>query len=119
MPNAIFTFNSGRKQLLNHRHAELLQRLGKGSYITRDMADTPKVVKADVQPAFPGTDDPRTVEEVDAYIKAENAKIQQDKGDGLEELDADALRELAKERGVKVHARAGAEKLREALRSAA
>ena len=41
MPNAIFTFNTGRKQMLNQRHAELLRRLGKGSYITRDMADQP------------------------------------------------------------------------------
>ncbi|MFC3338806.1 hypothetical protein [Paracandidimonas soli] len=38
--------------------------------------------------------------------------------DGLDDLDAEQLRALAKERGVKVHARAGADKIREALRAA-
>ena len=40
-------------------------------------------------------------------------------GDGLDELDAAQLHELAKERGVKVHHAAGADKVREALREAA
>lgn len=39
-------------------------------------------------------------------------------GDGLDELEADELHVLAKERGVKVHANAGADKVREALRKA-
>ena len=110
MSKVLFTFNTGRQALAFPRDAELLRRLGKGNYATRDMADKPKIVKA-----FPGTDDPRTVEEVGAYIKAENAKVE---GDGLDELNAEALHALAKERGVKVHARAGAAKVREALRSA-
>lgn len=38
--------------------------------------------------------------------------------DGLDDLEADQLRALAKERGVKVHARSGADKIREALRAA-
>lgn len=40
-------------------------------------------------------------------------------GDGLDAMDAEALHTLAKERGVKVHANAGADKVREALRQAA
>lgn len=104
MSKVTFTFNNGRQRALTGNHAELLRRLGKGNYLTRDMR------------AFPGASDTRTPEEVDAHIKAENAKL---KGDGLDELDADALHALAKERGVKVHHKAGAEKVREALRSAA
>lgn len=38
--------------------------------------------------------------------------------DGLDALDADALRALAKERGVDVHHKAGADKVREAIREA-
>lgn len=38
--------------------------------------------------------------------------------DGLDGLDAVALHALARERGVKVHARSGAEKVRAALRGA-
>lgn len=111
MPKVLFTFNSGRQRLAFPKDAELLRRLGHGNYATRDMADKPKIEKE-----FPGTDDPRTAEEVDAYIKAENAKLG---GDGLDELDAEALHALAKERNLKVHPRAGADKVREALRSAA
>lgn len=111
MSKVLFTFNTGRQRLAFPKDAELLCRLGYGTYATRDMADKPKIEKA-----FPGTDGPRTVEEVDAYTKAANANAE---GDGLDELDAEALHALAKERGVKVHARAGAAKVREALRSAA
>lgn len=39
--------------------------------------------------------------------------------DGLDDLDAEQLRALAAERGVAVHARAGADKIRAALRAAA
>lgn len=39
-------------------------------------------------------------------------------GDGLDALEAEQLHALAKERGVKVHANAGADKVRAALREA-
>jgi hypothetical protein len=39
--------------------------------------------------------------------------------DGLDELNTEQLHALAKERGVKVHHNAGADKVREALREAA
>lgn len=39
--------------------------------------------------------------------------------DGLDELDADQLHALAKERGISVHHKAGADKVREALRQTA
>ena len=40
------------------------------------------------------------------------------KSDGLDELDAEKLHALAKERGLNVHHRAGADKVRAALREA-
>lgn len=113
MSKVLFTFKTGRQRLASLRDAEVLRRLGQGTYETRDMANMPKVEKA-----FPGTDDPRTVEEVDAYIKAENAALEREDDDGLDDLDAEALHAIAKERGVKVHHKAGADKVRAALREA-
>lgn len=55
----------------------------------------------------------------DGYVnplKAESQSVVQ--SDDLDSLDAEQLHELAKERGVKVHANAGADKVREALRNA-
>jgi hypothetical protein len=39
-----------------------------------------------------------------------------DEGDGLDSLDAEALHALAKERGIAVHHRSGADRVRAALR---
>lgn len=47
-----------------------------------------------------------------------NAVPQSATAEDLDALDADQLHALAKERGVKVHANAGADKVREALRDA-
>lgn len=99
MSKVLFTFNTGRQRLAFPKDAELLRRMGHGTYLTRDMADKPKIERA-----LPGTDGQHT------------AKLE---GEGLDELDAEALHALAKERNVKVHPRAGADKVREALRSAA
>lgn len=46
------------------------------------------------------------------------ATVEDAPADELDALDADALHALAKERGVTVHHRAGAEKVRSALREA-
>lgn len=73
-----FTFNNGRKRAMTGAQAKLMQRLGHGTYQTRDL-----------RAAVPQTD--------------------------LELLTLQQLHELAKSRGVKVHHRAGAEKVREAL----
>ncbi len=59
---------------------------------------------------------------IDARFKPAGAKEPAESAppadDGLEGLDAQQLHELAKERGVKVHHAAGADKVREALREA-
>lgn len=58
---------------------------------------------------------------IDARFKPadEPAKSAPPVGDDLDGLDAEQLHALAKERGVKVHHAAGADKVREALREAA
>lgn len=87
MSKVMFTFKTGRQRLANPRDAEVLRRLGQGTYLTRDM---------------------RANQEVPSPVQS----------DGLDGLDSEALHALAKERGVKVHPRAGAEKVRAALREA-
>lgn len=101
---------NGRVKMLTPAQARAMVFIGKGRYLTRDMEDKPKLNKA-----FPGTSDQRTPEEVDAYIKSENAKL---KGDELEIMGVEELRALAKQRGVAVHHKAGPEKIRAALRVA-
>ena len=111
----VFTFKNGKTRVMGQRYANVLSKLGKGTYETREL-------RAD-DPAFPGTPDTRTIAEVDAQIKADNAEIvtEQEEADAevsdeLDGLSVDELRELANARGVNVHHRAGAEKIRAALR---
>lgn len=93
MQKVNFTYKNGRERMLSARDAELLQRLGKGTYLTRDMAAA------------------RPLEVV--------LPVADNKGVDLDSLDGDALHALARERGVKVHHKAGADKVRAALREAA
>jgi hypothetical protein len=92
MERVDFTFKNGHTRIMAKRQAEILGKLGHGTYKTRDMASQPMVTKPMV--AAP-------VQEVD---------------DGLDALDREQLHVLAKERGVKVHHMAGADKVRAALR---
>lgn len=105
MQKVTFTYKNGRERMLSARDAELLQRLGKGTYLTRDMTAATGGFVAAGPVHVVGNQDI-----TDSYPQ---------KGDGLEGLDAEALRELARVRGVKVHHNAGAEKVRAALREAA
>lgn len=94
-----FTHKSGRQQSMPERMARTLQRIGRGTYMTRDMAAASVAAAPAVVPAAP--DVPVAPVAVD-----------------LESMDVDALRALAEERGVKVHHKAGAEKIRAALEAA-
>ena len=100
----VFTFKNGKSRTIKP----------KGTYETRELRAT--------DPAFPGTPDTRTIAEVDAQIKADNAEIEQEVAeqdeatDELDGLSVDELRELAEQRGIAVHHRAGADKIRAALR---
>lgn len=88
MHKVLFSYKSGRERLIPKRDADLLARLGKGTYMTRDMA------------AQPVSDQPEG-NSVDLSV-----------------LSAEELHFLAKQRGVKVHHKAGPEKVRAALREA-
>lgn len=82
---------------MTKQQATLLQKLGRGVYMTRDMAASREV-------ELPKIESPKRV--VTAVA------------DELEGMDKDELHELAKSRGVKVHHMAGADKVRAALREA-
>lgn len=109
----VFTFRNGTKRYVSEKTAKALHRIRLGTYATRDMA---------ADRAFPGTPDTRTIQEVDAEIKKANAGIAPEPvedpavSDELDALDRDALFALAVERGIKVHHKAGADKIRKALR---
>ena len=83
----------GRIVTVNMRQAEVLSRRGLGELANRSMEGKPQVTKA-----------------LPASLRAP---------DGLGALDKEALHALAKERGIKVHHAAGADKVRQALRDAA
>lgn len=105
MNKVVFTYRSGREREMSETHARILQKLGHGKYMTRDM-------RADVEYAFPGSQDRRTIQEIDELIRSANA------GGPYANMGAEELHALAKSRGVKVHHKAGAEKVRQALREA-
>lgn len=94
MEKVNFTFKNGHTRIMAKRQAEILGKLGHGTYQTRDMASLPMVTKPML--AAP--------------------PVQEDADDGLDALDKEQLHALAKERGVKVHHMAGADKVRAALR---
>lgn len=91
---------NGKILNVNARVAEVLMRKGivREAYQTRDMVASPvepvRVVAAVTSPSVEGS------------------------ADDLESMDKAQLHALAKERGVKVHHLAGADKVREALRAA-
>ncbi len=96
-----FTFKNGAVRSINHKAAEILQKAGKGTYQTRDMV-ADRFDPATYEPSIP-------VNLAELEAAAELA-------DDLDSMDRDALYDLAKERGVEVHHRAGADKIRAALR---
>jgi hypothetical protein len=103
MERVEFTFRrGGRSKLVTSTQAKVLQRAGLGTYQTRDMARQPMVTKP-----------------MQATPALEPVPAAEPQDDGLKALDKEQLHAIAKERGVKVHHMAGAEKVRAALREAA
>lgn len=97
--NVDFKYINGRQRTMNRRYADVLSKLGHGTYMTRDMrAAEPAPVAP--EPVVPAQEQP------------EPATLD------LDAMDADALHALAQERGVKVHHKTGADKVRDALRQA-
>ncbi|CAA2107652.1 hypothetical protein [Variovorax paradoxus] len=103
MDRVDFTFKNGHTRIMAKRQAELLGKAGFGTYQTRDMSAQPMVTRPMVAQAA-------TPPEVEAETTD---------GDGLDAMDREQLHALAKDRGVKVHHMAGADKVRAALRESA
>jgi hypothetical protein len=88
MERVNFKFKNGHTRVMGEHQAKVLGKLGHGTYMTRDM------------------------------VASRTETVLHNEGDGLDAMDREQLHALAKERGVKVHHMAGAEKLRTALRDA-
>jgi len=88
----------GRSQLVPIAQAKALQRAGYGTYEDRSMQGRTAIKALSAAP--------------------QSLPASQSVPDGLGALDKDQLHALAKERGVKVHHAAGADKVRAALRDA-
>ena len=114
MEKVDFTFRrGGRTKTVTATQAKVLQRAGLGTYQTRDMAFQLMVTKPmKAEPAL--AKEPERADVADDAVETDAAI-----DDGLDALDKDELHALAKERGVKVHHMAGADKVRAALREAA
>ena len=96
----ITVVRNGRKMRVSEKHARAFERAGiaiRSEYMTRDMraVEVPAVVMPDP-----------SVEPEPAEAPA----------DDLESMDVDELRALAESRGIKVHHRAGKDKILAALR---
>ena len=105
MEKVDFTFKrGGRTKQIAEKQAQLLQRAGMGTYLTRDMV----AARGAVLPNSQQIQEP----------EAPKPPLVMGVADELDALDKDQLHALAKERGVKVHHMAGADKVRTALREA-
>lgn len=94
-----FKYPNGKERMMSEREAKILSRLGRGTYLTRDMVA-----------------DNLSVDHGDGYAPV--GPIESFEPDYLDSMTAEQLHELAKRRDIKVHHKAGADKVRAALRSA-
>lgn len=100
-----FKYNDGRTRLIKESAARILQKLNKGSYLTRDMAHQPAaVVVQKATEAVPVDHEPEP-------------EAEESVSDDLDAMEKQELHALAKEMGVDVHHNAGAPKVREAIRA--
>lgn len=121
MKVSVLDKRTGQEKSMEPRYAKILVGLGRANYLTRDMVATPVAAPAmmPVVPtavAIPAAIEPVAV--VEPVIATVTDEPEPENLENLEDLDAEALHALAKERGVRVHHRAGEEKVREALREA-
>lgn len=112
-----FTYTGGRERSMPEAHAKVLQKLGRGSYMTRDMVAAPQPAPAQEPPAPPAAapvpSEPTTTPEPTA---APRALITTPQGDfDLTDMEKDDLHELAEKLGVEVHHASGAPRVRAAL----
>jgi hypothetical protein len=99
MDKVDFTFKNGHTRVMAKRQAEILGKLGHGTYLTRDMLAARPIAAAPV------------VSQPVAIVSQASTEV-----DEFDAMDKEQLHAIAKERGVKVHHMAGADKVRAALR---
>lgn len=89
-----FIHRSGREQPMQRRYADVLQKLGRGTYMTRDMQAHP-VIQPDASAAVPSV-----TEEAPDELAALRAEYQEAVGKRpFHGWDADQLREKISEAG--------------------
>lgn len=108
MERVDFKFKNGHVRIMAMRQAQILGKLGHGTYQTRMLVAE--------QPTAPPM---APVAAVALEPQNEPQVSESSVGVDLDVMDKEQLHALAKERGVKVHHMAGAEKVRAALREAA
>jgi len=101
MSKVTFIHKGGREQVMPRRYAEILKKVGRGTYMTRDMTAAP--------PSQPTIPTPLVGTPASGEVATPD----------LDAMDLAELHALAHDRGVKVHHKAGAVKVRAALRGAA
>lgn len=101
MSKVTFIHRGGREQVMPRRYADILQKVGRGTYMTRDMTAAPPSQSTPSKP----------IVEIPASREAATAD--------LDAMELAELHALARDLGVKVHHKAGADKVRSALREAA
>lgn len=82
-----FKHKNGREQIMPERFAKILHKLGRGEYQIGESQI--------VELAFPGTSDTRTIQQLDAEIKAANAGLSLEQAQ-LEQKNAEAIPEKEK-----------------------
>lgn len=100
MSKVTFIHKDGREQVMSRRYADILNKVGRGTYMTRDMTAAPPS-QPTIQTPLVGT------------------ASREAGGPDLDAMELAELHALARDRGVKVHHKAGADKVRAALREAA
>lgn len=114
--NVLFRYNNGVERRMGKRYADILKRMKRGTYLTADVRAA-QSGPARIEKVIEGRDSVRDAADLEASGDVPtdaNASTPVD----LDAMGPDELRGLAKARGVKVHHKAGPEKIREALRGA-
>lgn len=112
-----FVYKNGRERAMDERYAKILTGLNMGTYLTRDVVAA-RAVPVAVVAEFGGANEGQDAASEHQAEAQSNDDVSVSVDDGLDGLEVEELRALARERGVKVHHAAGAGKIRAALRGA-
>lgn len=118
-----FTLNNGRVQRVHPKIAELLQRKGKGTYLTTAVEQAPHRAVFTPAPHLPPPVIHDHVEEPFVHEPQNEPEVSRESVEpppavsaiDLASMSVDKLREYAKRQGVAVHHRAGAKTIIDAI----